>query len=216
MRASSQLGKVVEWHDDRGYGFIVPVDAGAGPDRLFFHIRDYAQAGRRPEAGELVRFAPARQADGRWRAGSVVRAATAAQRSGSRPSSATRAQRAKRAPAGNRAAGGAAISLLLAVWGALIAWAIHASRLPLGILPALLALNLLTFAAYALDKRAARTGRWRTPEAHLHLLELLGGWPAAWLAQRRLRHKSAKRGYRMVFWAMAVLHVLALALWLAA
>ena len=36
----------------------------------------------------------------------------------------------------------------------------------------------ITFIAYALDKRAASLGRLRTPEATLHVLELLGGWPS--------------------------------------
>jgi hypothetical protein len=39
--------------------------------------------------------------------------------------------------------------------------------------------SLITFVAYALDKRAARLGRPRTPESTLHVPELLGGWPGA-------------------------------------
>lgn len=61
-------------------------------------------------------------------------------------------------------------------------------------------LNLLTFALYARDKHAARTSQRRTPENILHLLSLLGGWPAAWVAQRVLRHKTAKRSFQLVFW----------------
>jgi uncharacterized membrane protein YsdA (DUF1294 family) len=45
-------------------------------------------------------------------------------------------------------------------------------------------MSLITFVVYYLDKRAARLGRPRTPEATLHVLELLGGWPGALLAQR--------------------------------
>ena len=66
------------------------------------------------------------------------------------------------------------------------------------------AINLLTFALYARDKHAARTGQWRTPENTLHLLSLLGGWPAAWVAQRVLRHKTAKRSFQWVFWLTVV------------
>lgn len=69
------------------------------------------------------------------------------------------------------------------------------------------ALNLLTFALYARDKHAARTGQWRTPENTLHLLSLLGGWPAAWVAQRALRHKTAKRSFQWVFWLTVVLNL---------
>jgi uncharacterized membrane protein YsdA (DUF1294 family) len=53
--------------------------------------------------------------------------------------------------------------------------------------------SLIAFVAYALDKAAARAGRWRTQESTLHLLALIGGWPGALLAQRQFRHKTARR-----------------------
>jgi len=59
-------------------------------------------------------------------------------------------------------------------------------------------------------------GRWRTPETTLHLLELLGGWPAAWLTQHMLRHKSRKPGFRRLCPLMSLLNLAALAAWLAA
>lgn len=61
-------------------------------------------------------------------------------------------------------------------------------------------INLLTFGAYVHDKRRAREQGWRLPEARLHLLELLGGWPAALLAQRWWRHKCSKLSYQIIFW----------------
>lgn len=69
------------------------------------------------------------------------------------------------------------------------------------------AVSVATFIIYAIDKSAAKAQRWRTPEATLHLLALAGGWPGALLAQQWLRHKSAKRGFRAVFWATVVLNV---------
>ena len=62
---------------------------------------------------------------------------------------------------------------------------------PWALIPtAYLVMSLVAFAAYAVDKSAAKRGAWRTPESTLHTLELLCGWPGAWLAQRLLRHKT--------------------------
>jgi uncharacterized membrane protein YsdA (DUF1294 family) len=85
----------------------------------------------------------------------------------------------------------------------------------LGVLPGLVlalcvAMSAVAFVAVASDKRRARAGRRRVPEATLHALELLGGWPGSLLAQRRLAHKTRKVGYQMAFWAIALLHVAAL------
>jgi uncharacterized membrane protein YsdA (DUF1294 family) len=35
-------------------------------------------------------------------------------------------------------------------------------------------------------------------------LELLGGWPGAFLAQRWLRHKCSKGSYQAVFWLIVL------------
>jgi uncharacterized membrane protein YsdA (DUF1294 family) len=69
-------------------------------------------------------------------------------------------------------------------------------------------LSLACYFAYGYDKEKAKAGTRRLRESHLHLFELLGGWPGAFVAQRRLRHKCAKRGYQFVFWSIVILHQL--------
>ncbi|GDY15003.1 hypothetical protein LBMAG53_38810 [Planctomycetota bacterium] len=71
-----------------------------------------------------------------------------------------------------------------------------------------LIMSLAASIAYAIDKRAARRGSPRTSEATLHALELFGGWPGAFLAQRLLHHKNAKLSYQIVFWLIVVLHLI--------
>ena len=70
-------------------------------------------------------------------------------------------------------------------------------------LDVLILVGLLVLPAIALQRRAEER-EWRVPEARLHLLELLGGWPGAFLAQRRLRHKCAKGSYQVVFWLIVL------------
>jgi len=65
-------------------------------------------------------------------------------------------------------------------------------------------MGLVSYAAYAHDKRSARQGEWRISEAGLHLTELMGGWPGAFLAQRQFRHKVSKFSYQVVFWGIVL------------
>lgn len=71
-------------------------------------------------------------------------------------------------------------------------------------------MSLVLFAMYGADKRAAVTGSQRIPEATLHLVALLGGWPGGLIAQEVFRHKTRKQPFRAVFWTTVVLNCLAL------
>ena len=54
----------------------------------------------------------------------------------------------------------------------------------------LIAINIVTFAVYGIDKRRARRGAWRVPEKTLFLLPLLGGSLGALLGMRVFHHKT--------------------------
>lgn len=112
------------------------------------------------------------------------------------------------------ASGAFRLPWLLPPWIALLGYGAWQRALPGWSIAVLALLNLATLLAYALDKRAARQGRWRTRERTLHLLALLGGWPAAGLAQGLLRHKSRKAAFLRVHAATATLHCVALAAWI--
>lgn len=98
----------------------------------------------------------------------------------------------------------------MAGWLALLIWGAWSHRLPMWWLGAQAALNMVTFAVYAADKAAAQSGGWRASERRLHLLAVLGGWPAAWWAQQWLRHKSSKASFRSAYWATVMVHCVAL------
>ena len=74
-----------------------------------------------------------------------------------------------------------------------------------------LLMSLVTLVVYFLDKSRAARGAWRFSERTLHLLELMGGWPGALIAQRLFHHKWRKRGYMLIFWAIVAGHI---AFWL--
>lgn len=74
---------------------------------------------------------------------------------------------------------------------------------------AIFVLSLVSFGMYAHDKKQAVRSGWRVSESALHLVELFGGWPGAFLAQRRLRHKCSKQSYQFVFWCIVGLFQLA-------
>lgn len=195
-----QTGHLQEWNDARGFGFVVPEGNG---ERAFVHIRAFENRGsRRPIEGERLSYVPGIGPDGRPRAQQVRWT------DGVPPPGRHREKRQQRRPDDPRR------------WRLFVAAAflvlVCAFALP-GTVPTLLAalylgMSLLTFIAYALDKHAAKTGRWRTPEATLHLMELAGGWPGALLAQQLLRHKNRKLSYQLAFWIIVGLNLLALTL----
>ncbi|MFH8252519.1 DUF1294 domain-containing protein [Microbacterium sp. B2969] len=107
---------------------------------------------------------------------------------------------------------------VLGVFVAAFATAWFALTLPWW-LPALYgALSVVAFAAYGLDKRAAKRSTPRTPERTLLTLGVLGGWPGALVAQQVFRHKTRKRTFRRAFWVTVVVNVLVLgvAVWFVA
>ena len=69
-------------------------------------------------------------------------------------------------------------------------------------------MSVVAFSLYWVDKRRAARGDWRVSERTLHTIELLGGWPGAWLAQGVFRHKRQKTQYLVVFWLIVAVHVL--------
>jgi uncharacterized membrane protein YsdA (DUF1294 family)/cold shock CspA family protein len=177
-------GKLTNWKEDRGFGFITP---SGGGERVFVHIKSFSNRRRRPLGNELVVYDLATDAGGRARAenvGFVGDGELAAAPSSGIP----------------RALALAGLFLTF------IAAAVYAGKLPPAILGLYLGASVVAFLAYALDKSAARRGRWRTPENTLHLFGLIGGWPGALVAQKTLRHKSSKRSFKILFWVTVMLN----------
>ncbi|MES2015693.1 MAG: DUF1294 domain-containing protein [Pseudomonadota bacterium] len=67
--------------------------------------------------------------------------------------------------------------------------------------------SVVCFGMYAVDKAAAKAGRWRTSENTLLLLGLACGWPGAMVGQTLLRHKANKPSFKLRFWCTVVLNI---------
>lgn len=120
----------------------------------------------------------------------------------------TLADRGSRGRRAGRGTGGALVvaSAFFVVLLALVA----ADRLWWVVAAAYAVLSVVAFAAYALDKSAARRGSWRTAESTLHTLGLVGGWPGALVARHAFRHKTTKQPFRSVFWLTVAINCAAL------
>lgn len=62
-------GKITQWKDDKGFGFIVSEDGG---EKLFVHISAVKTQGRRPQVGDIVLYDAMRDSQGRPKAKAVV------------------------------------------------------------------------------------------------------------------------------------------------
>lgn len=210
-------GTVVRWNAERAFGFIRSQDTDAD---VFFHVRDY-RGGSAPREGQAVVYEEIHVGGKGPRAMAVQpQGARAASASATRPTQARKAaapRRKQQPPRAARSGKSPALQglafLLMAVWLALLAFGVWNGRLALWLLGAAVALNLLTFIVYAVDKSAAQSGRWRVPENNLHLLALAGGWPGAWFAQQMMRHKSSKTEFRVAYWATVMANCAGLAAW---
>jgi uncharacterized membrane protein YsdA (DUF1294 family)/cold shock CspA family protein len=177
-----RLGRIAQWQDDKGYGWVK-----SGDKRWFLHIKEFERAERRPQSGEEVRFIPGTDSKGR-----------------------DCAKRVTFVKSGGRVGMGGWVVL----FGLLVLPALAALKLPLPwwVTPvAMMLISAVTYRRYAHDKQQAVAAGWRVPEVSLHLTELLGGWPGAFLAQRRLRHKCTKASYQTIFWIIILIYQLAAA-----
>lgn len=190
-------GKLSEWDDARGFGFVQP---NGGGERCFVHIRAFAARDRRPALGDVITYAVERDAQGRRNAAQVR---FALQRGGARSTPSTDRKDRDVLPRKTIAL------LFLAGISGLTVWMHWSMWLP----AAYLGLSGVTFLCYWYDKSAAQNDRQRTPEKILQLLALFDGWPGALLAQSLLRHKNRKASFQQMFWVVVVINLVALA-WL--
>ncbi|SHO57010.1 DUF1294 domain-containing protein [Vibrio quintilis] len=172
-------GKIVEWHDEKGYGFIAVADQER---RIFLHVSELKHQGLRPGLNDQVSFETCEDKRKRLRAVNVSVTSV------------------KAIPPT------VLFGCSFLVFACVSPLTLHSH---LFLIPLYLVLSLFTWLMYAWDKKAAQLGQWRTAENSLHLLALAGGWPGALLAQHQLRHKSRKQPFKTILWLTVLLNITA-------
>jgi len=211
-----QKGIVERWDDQKGFGFI----SVAQGKKVFFHI-SAVHGSHRPQPGEPVIFQLGTDEQGRPNAKHARSANLALDNPQIRVKPATKVLHTKAAhpdsaTKNSYSAGKKSqltenkipwhyLVLLLILPGMGVADLAVNYQFPWGIFVYAL-VGLLTYYFYWDDKRRAKSGEWRIPEANLHFWSLIGGWPGAFVAQQQFRHKTKKISFRLVFWLVVIAH----------
>jgi uncharacterized membrane protein YsdA (DUF1294 family)/cold shock CspA family protein len=202
---SRETGELVDWKDDRGFGFI---QRPGGTETIFVHIRAIRRAVERPKIGDRMSYSVGVGKGGRTVATDVDIITPP-------PASAPGAA----APKPRRLGRPKAPDMLLSgrVWAAAVLLGLLAANIYLGRLPVwaaglYLIAGITSFCTYWIDKRAANARISRTPESTLHTIDLVFGVIGGLLAQHILRHKTFKKGYVFETGMIAAAHILVLGL----
>ena len=216
MSGNERKGRLKSWDDAKGFGFIQPEGGGA---QVFAHISSM-RGDRRPQPGDEVLFIAGQDERGRPRAEHLRLAGELSldrQAIRHKPKSTAQSAPARRKPFAKptqRTAMQGGIQNFpskVAVFSLLCALPLFGALQQIGKglwwpLPIYLLASLLSFMQYWQDKRSAQSRGRRTAENILHLVELLGGWPGALVAQQVFRHKTRKGSYQAIFWLIVAAH----------
>lgn len=71
----------------------------------------------------------------------------------------------------------------------------------------LLAINIVTFITYGIDKLKAKHSWWRIPESTLLILAAVGGSFGAWIGMKVWHHKTLHKKFKYGVPLLLVLHV---------
>ncbi len=76
----------------------------------------------------------------------------------------------------------------------------------------ILGVSVASFFTYGYDKTIAGRNVTRVPEVVLHPLTLLGGTLGSFLGMQIFRHKTQKKSFQLVFWAIAIVQIVVIVL----
>jgi len=179
---SDLTSKIIEWDDQKGFGYLRHQKG-----KLFLHRKDFAERHKRPGIGDRIHY-----------------------QIGTDPKGRRCAVKARHVNDGGKITALTWLSLILLMALPTLAMGhfMFINKRPLLFLFFYVAaINLITYLSYKSDKDKARSKQWRTAESSLHILEFIGGWPAALLAQRQFRHKCSKVSFQITYWLIVLFYI---------
>ena len=78
----------------------------------------------------------------------------------------------------------------------------------------LIAINVVTFIVYGIDKMKAKRSKWRIPEATLLGLAVIGGSVGAWLGMKVWHHKTLHKKFKYGIPLILIAQIALLIFWL--
>jgi uncharacterized membrane protein YsdA (DUF1294 family)/cold shock CspA family protein len=176
MRVQASL---VEWKDDKGYGFArLP----GGTARVFVHAKSLRHSAPRPKKGDVIEL-------------ELI--------DGNKGPAAQDVRILSELEAANRLPYHVVTAAMLFILAQLV---VIIGKAPFGLVVYYAAMGALSIYLYGRDKQAALAGLWRISESHLLFVDFLGGVIGGLLAQQRFWHKTSKERYQTRVFAIVVFH----------
>jgi len=181
-----QVGRLTQWKDDQGYGFITPKGGG---DSVFVHVKSFSNRHQRPNRNDIVNYTLTFDENNRARADDVSFVVDLT-------------------PVSSPSGWGPGILAFAVFFMLFMAESVWEGKLPAAVLGLYFLASTIAFFTYRYDKAMARSHQWRISENTLHVWSLIGGWPGAALAQKMVHHKSRKESFQLIYWFTIVLNSL--------
>jgi len=207
-------GKIVQWDDAKGFGFILPEDSSK---HIFVHIKSFADRRIRPSLNENVTYTVYTDKDAKNSAINVTRKTDRPKdfqqknKKNITLKSITHINKNKNSnyKIDHKSTHNISIFhiIFIIVFSAFLLYSFINGQLPFFIIIVYAFMSIITYIAYSFDKSNAITEKDRVRENTLHILSLLGGWVGALIAQQRFRHKTKKISFKIVFWITVLLNV---------
>ena len=178
-------GILTTWYDDKGYGFITPVGE---KKEIFIHISEFQG---HPLLNDRISFTLSKDKSGRDCALNAIKF-----------------DKAKLVAETQQTNNITMLSFfIITIFYLILFYLTQDKKIEIYTIPYYLLISTLTFFIYAKDKDFSQDGSWRISENTLHFLSIIGGWTGALIAQDKLKHKSSKRSFKILFFVTIILNI---------